>query len=343
MISKMDIRICFLITGFVCMFLTGCRSREVSVTTESQISSDTNSKAAGNISRKDEKRQNTELMEKNTESDSVQNTSSNKISSTETTEKTKLSARPPRKISFDPSWKYAKYSQIHSGSCRLYYTDKKMKKNIIVCVNAGHGTQGGSSVKTLCHPDGSPKVVTGSTGKGAVKGAAISEGMTFRDGTKEADATLSLALILKSRLLDEGYDVLMIRESEDIQLDNIARTVVANNNADCHIALHYDSTESDKGAFFLSAPDVGGYRQMEPVKSHWKAHHALGDALIRGLQKEDVKIFQNGRMDMDLTQTSYSTIPSVDLELGDAASDLSKKNRTALAEGIVRGLNRYCK
>ena len=43
--------------------------------------------------------------------------------------------------------------------------------------------------------------------------------------------------------------MLMIRESSDVQLDNVARTVLANNRADCHIALHWDSTSSDKGAF----------------------------------------------------------------------------------------------
>lgn len=37
------------------------------------------------------------------------------------------------------------------------------KKNKTVCVNAGHGTKGGESVKTLCHPDGSSKVTGGST------------------------------------------------------------------------------------------------------------------------------------------------------------------------------------
>ena len=39
-------------------------------------------------------------------------------------------------------------------------------------------------------------------------------------------------------------------------LDNIARTVFANNNADYHIALHYDSTSSNKGAFYISVPNT---------------------------------------------------------------------------------------
>ena len=112
-----------------------------------------------------------------------------------------------------------------------------------------------------------------------------------------------MAKVLKTKLLNAGYDVLMIRESDDVQLDNIARTVIANNNADCHIALHWDSTSSNKGA--------------------------------------GVKIYSKGSMEMDLTQTSYSTIPSVDIELGDKASDHSGATLETLANGLLAGVNTF--
>ena len=48
------------------------------------------------------------------------------------------------------------------------------RKNIVVGVNAGHGTSGGTSVKTLCHPDGSAKTTGGTTGAGATKAVAVS-------------------------------------------------------------------------------------------------------------------------------------------------------------------------
>ena len=46
-------------------------------------------------------------------------------------------------------------------------------------------------------------------------------------------------------------------------------------------------------------------------------------------------------MDMDLTQTSYSTIPSVDIDLGDKVSDHSEKTLNNLADGLVKGINIY--
>lgn len=244
-------------------------------------------------------------------------------------------------IGLSSDYKYAEFSKINSGKAVLYKTASANKKNKTVCVNAGHGTSGGGSVKTLCHPDGSPKVTGGTTGAGATTAVAVSSGMTFADGTAEKTVTLAMAKVLKDRLLAEGYDVLMIRETDDVQLDNIARTVIANNNADCHIALHWDSTGSNKGCFFMSVPNNASYRAMEPVASHWQQHNQLGEALVGGLKNAGNKIFSGGSMEMDLTQTSYSTIPSVDIELGDKASSHTAEMLNQLANGLVAGVNSF--
>lgn len=243
-------------------------------------------------------------------------------------------------IGLNSSYKFAEFSKINSGKAILYKSTAN-RKNKVVCVNAGHGTSGGGSVKTLCHPDGTPKVTGGTTGAGATTAAAVSSGMTFSDGTAEAKVTLSMAKILKDRLLAQGYDVLMIRESDDVQLDNVARTVIANNNADCHISLHWDSTTSDKGVFYMSVPSNASYRAMEPVASSWQQHNKLGESLVAGLKNAGNKVFSGGSMEMDLTQTSYSTIPSIDIELGDKNSDHSSATLNKLADGLVVGVNSF--
>lgn len=244
-------------------------------------------------------------------------------------------------IGLDAGWKYAEFSAIKSGTATLYRSESTQKKGITVCVNAGHGTSGGTSVKTMCHPDGTPKVTGGTTGAGATQAVAVSTGMTFLDGTPEAKVTVALAKVFKEKLLAAGYDVLMIREGDDVQLDNIARTVLANNMADCHIALHWDSTENNKGAFYMSVPNVASYRAMEPVASNWQKHQSLGENLVAGLKGAGVKIFSGGSMEMDLTQTSYSTVPSIDIELGDKASDHSAAALDVLASGLLAGVNGY--
>lgn len=244
-------------------------------------------------------------------------------------------------VALDLNDEYASFAKIKSGKAVYYQTSSTAPKNKTVCVNAGHGTESGSSVKTLCHPDGTPKVTSGTTTAGATSAVAVSSGMTFSDGTPESTVTLTMAKILRDELLKEGYDVLMIREEADVQLDNIARTVLANNHADCHIALHWDSTTSDKGCFYMSVPNVASYRAMEPVASHWESHNRLGNCLIMGLKEKGNKIFSSGEMAMDLTQTSYSTIPSVDIELGDKASSHSDETLRKLAGGLIVGINQF--
>lgn len=244
-------------------------------------------------------------------------------------------------VSFNPSWQYAGNSKIHSGTATLYKAASSVNKGKTVCVNAGHGTKGGESVRTLCHPDGTPKVTGGSTDAGATTAMAVASGTTLDDGTEERTATLALALKVKDRLLAEGYNVLMIRETDDVQLDNIARTLMANNLADCHISLHYDSTQSDKGAYYMGPADVSSYLSMEPVASHHAQHDQLGNSIISGLKSSGVKIWDSGRLGADLTQTSYSTVPSIDLEVGDRASDHSDSTLTNIANGIASGLNTY--
>lgn len=249
--------------------------------------------------------------------------------------------RTEEEIVWDPEWEYAEFSKIHTDAAKLYRAPRRGAKGKVVCVNAGHGTKGGSSVKTLCHPDGTPKVTGGSTAAGAIEAVAVSSGTTMLDGTPEPVVTLKVALAVKELLLEKGFDVLMIRDGDDIQLDNIARTVIANENADCHIAIHYDSSENDKGAYYLRVPDVRSYRSMEPVASAWESHHRLGDALIAGLEQNDCKIFGDGTMAMDLTQTSYSSIPSVDIEVGDRGSDHSDESVRKIARGLADGIERF--
>lgn len=248
-----------------------------------------------------------------------------------------------QQITLDSTWEYADHSKINTGAAVLYRAPEESgRKGIVIGVNAGHGTVGGSKVKTLCHPDGSAKVTGGSTAAGAMEAAAVSGGMTFQDGTPEREVTLRMAQILRDKLLSSGYDVLMLRDSEDVQLDNVARTVICNNVADCHIALHWDSGDGknyDKGCFYISVPEA--LKNMEPVASHWQQHDTLGTDLVEGLREQGATIYGKGHMGIDLTQTSYSTISSVDMELGNAYSDHSDVILEQLATGLLTGINTY--
>ena len=232
----------------------------------------------------------------------------------------------------------------HTDACPLQHLQIVLtvsEGHRIGYVNAGHGTSGGGSVYTLCHPDGSAKVTGGTTSAGATEAMAVSSGMTLYDRTPERDVDLRVAQIFKDLLLANGYDVLMLRTSEDVQLDNIARAVICNNCANCHIAIHFDGDglDYDKGCFYMAVAD--GVKGMYPVSEMWTEHDRLGDSLIAGLTSAGCAIMPGGCIQADLTQTSYSKVPSVDIELGNAASDHSDEALTQRAQGLLAGVNTF--
>ena len=75
-----------------------------------------------------------------------------------------------------------------------------------------------------------------------------------------------------------------------------------------------DGLSYDKGCFYIAVPDA--IKNMSPVADHWQQHDSLGALLVDGLRGQGAKIHGSGSMTIDLTQTSYSTVPSVDMELG---------------------------
>lgn len=265
----------------------------------------------------------------------IEDSSNNKSSTIYTT----------RKIYLDFTAPYATYSIINDGYAVLYQLKKNKVsnyKNKIVAVNAGHGTKGGATIKTFAHPDFSPKVTGGSNAAGAILSAAVSAGMTFENGMTEANANLVVAYLLKDKLLDNGYSVLMIRENDDCRLDNIARTVIANGNADAHVSIHFDSTTNDKGIFYIVPYNDPNYLNMEPLKSNAKNIKALGDSIIKAYRDMGEKIWKDrGTLQGDLTQLSFSTNASVDIELGDRKTEVTKEKAEIFAEGLARGIDNY--
>ncbi|MBO6109050.1 MAG: N-acetylmuramoyl-L-alanine amidase [Eubacterium sp.] len=248
------------------------------------------------------------------------------------------------KIVFDQSWTYADQAKITSGESTLYTSTLKNKKNITVALNASYGTTGDTTATIPAHPDGSPKVISGSTAAGATGSAAVPDETKFSDGEGHRAATLNLTKVVRDKLLEEGYNVLMIRDGDQVALDNIARTVMANNNADLMITLGYDDNNSETenmGAFFCSVPDNTSYLNMTPVKENYKKHMKLGFDLISGLDAAGISIKGVGTFDVDLAQTSFATIPQTFLLVGNQFCDHSEKASELAADGIIDGLTHY--
>lgn len=104
-----------------------------------------------------------------------------------------------------------------------------------VCIDAGHQTTPNTDEEPI--------------GPGAEeKKAKVSAGNTgITTGTEEYELNLQVALKLQSVLTSRGYNVIMIRTSNDVDISNAARAEIANSeNADAFIRIHANgSTDSN--------------------------------------------------------------------------------------------------
>ena len=107
------------------------------------------------------------------------------------------------------------------------------KKTIVI--DPGHQTRGDSSKEPIGPgaTETKAKVTTGATG--------------ISTKQKESELALKVALLLEKALKEEGYNVIMTRTTNNVNISNKERAMIANNSeADAFLRIHADSYSDSK-------------------------------------------------------------------------------------------------
>ena len=175
------------------------------------------------------------------------------------------------------------------------------KEHFVVCIDPGHQAKG--------DPKGEP-VAPGSPNKKA-RVAAGTTGVATKK--PEYAVNLEAALILKELLTQKGYEVVMTRETNEVNVSNVERAQIANHaKADMTIRLHCDSIGNGgkSGAVLIVPSKTGQY-----TAGIYKPSYAYAECLKKALEGKGVKvngIFERG----DMTGFNWSQVPAVIFEMG---------------------------
>ena len=166
-------------------------------------------------------------------------------------------------------------------------------------------------------------------------------------GIPEYELNLVVSMYLKEELVARGYEVIMIRETHDIDISNVERAQVANEaNADAFIRVHANSStnSSAKGVLTIcQTPD-------NPYNSEWYAENRrLSDVVLEevveatGAKKREV--WETDTM----TGINWTTVPTTILEMGFMSNPeedellATEEYRRKIAVGVANAIDHFLK
>lgn len=205
----------------------------------------------------------------------------------------------------------------------------------IIAIDAGHQGKGNSEKEPI------------GPGASEMKAKVASGTQGTATGIPEYQLTLAVSLKLKQELIDRGYQVYMIRETNDVNISNAERAQMADKSgADIFVRVHANSLNdsSVQGALTMCQTSKNPYNGSLYSKSV-----SLSKAVVNGICNQTG--FKNrGVQETDsMSGINWCNIPVTIVEMGFMSNaDEDKKMATEeyrdkIVKGIADGIDAYYK
>lgn len=203
----------------------------------------------------------------------------------------------------------------------------------LIVIDAGHQTKGNNEKE----PIGPGAAETKAKVTGGATGTAT--------GQKEYELNLAVAFYLRDELQARGYRVILVRESNDVDMSNSERAAVANNaGADAFIRIHANGSENAEA----SGTETLCQTAENPYNAAlYPASRKLSETVLAGV------VAQTGFKNRGVKETdtmsgiNWCNVPVTIIEMGFLSNPdedslmYTEEYRRKIATGIADGIDAY--
>lgn len=296
--------------------------------TEPEIESE-----AGNALRTEPEIESEAASEQPTEVENEREAEEEMQATTENATETENKAEPESQTESEPPMEPESTPVTETEPGQIGEAQVREQNGYIVAIDAGHQAKGNSEQEPI--------------GPGATETKAKVAGGTTgtTTGLKEYELTLEVSLKLQTELENRGYQVVMVRTTNDVDISNAERAEIANQaGANAFLRIHADGSDNTSASGAMTICQTAGNPYNGALYS---ASRALSDNVLSELSAATGCATRNVWETDSMSGINWCQVPVTIVELGfmtnptEDALMASDDYQDKMVQGLANGLDKY--